>query len=105
MVLSGCLGPRGDGYVPDRAMTEEEAEGYPQAQIATFAETAADMLCAITLNDVEEAVGIARAARKAGMPLALSFTVETDGHFPTGKDYRTPSRRWTWSPHLIPLII
>lgn len=26
MVISGCLGPRGDGYNPSRAMSAEEAE-------------------------------------------------------------------------------
>ena len=67
-------------------MTEEEAEGYHREQIATFAGTAADMVCAITMNYAEEAVGVARAAQRAGMPVALSFTVETDGRLPTGPD-------------------
>ena len=85
VVISGCVGPRGDGYVPGKEMTEEEAERYHLEQIATFAGTAADMVCAITMNYVQEAVGIARAAKKAGMPVALSFTVETDGKLPTGQ--------------------
>lgn len=85
VVISGCLGPRGDGYVPDRAMSEQEAQAYHQAQVETFAGSAADMLCAITMNYVEEAVGIARAAQRAGMPVAISFTVETDGNLPTGQ--------------------
>ena len=37
------------------------------------------------MNYAEEASGIARAAREAGMPVALSFTVETDGRLPTGQ--------------------
>lgn len=85
VVISGCLGPRGDGYVPDRAMSAQEAENYHQAQIATFAGSAADMVCAITMNYMEEAVGIARAAQRALMPVAISFTVETDGKLPTGQ--------------------
>src|SRR5262245_5949529 len=28
IVISGCIGPRGDGYVPDRAMSAREAEDY-----------------------------------------------------------------------------
>ncbi len=85
VVVSGCLGPRGDGYVPGRAMSEREAEAYHGEQIATFAGSAADMVCAITMNYAEEAAGIARAARRAAVPVAISFTVETDGKLPTGQ--------------------
>jgi homocysteine S-methyltransferase len=85
VVISGCVGPRGDGYVPSHAMTAEEAESYHRFQVDTFADTAADMVCAITMNYTAEAIGIARAARMAGMPVAISFTVETDGKLPTGQ--------------------
>jgi len=85
IVISGCVGPRGDGYVPDRAMSAADAEAYHREQIETFAASAADMVCAITMNYVEEAIGIARAAQHAKMPVAISFTVETDGKLPTGQ--------------------
>ena len=88
VVVSGCLGPRGDGYVPDSAMSEQEAEVYHQAQVESFAASTADMVCAITMNYVEEAVGIARAARRVRMPVAISFTVETDGRLPTGQSLK-----------------
>ncbi|MFC3110735.1 homocysteine S-methyltransferase family protein [Undibacterium arcticum] len=89
MVISGCLGPRGDGYVPDRAMSEQEAETYHQAQVETLAGSAADMVCAITMNYVEEARGIVRAAQQVDMPVAISFTVETDGNLPSGQSLKT----------------
>lgn len=85
MVISGCVGPRGDGYSPDNVMSANEAEAYHAAQIGTFARTEADLVTAITMNYVEEAIGIARAARAAGMPAVISFTVETDGRLPTGQ--------------------
>ena len=85
VVISGCIGPRGDGYNPTHKMSEKDAEAYHEAQIETFAETAVDMVAAITMNYVEEAVGIVRAARRAGMPVAISFTVETDGRLPTSQ--------------------
>jgi homocysteine S-methyltransferase len=66
-------------------MTAKQAEAYHRPQAETFADSAADMLCAITMNYAEEAVGIARAARSVGMPVAISFTVETDGALPTGE--------------------
>ena len=80
--------PRGDGYVPDRALSADQAEAYHLPQIETFAGTAADMVCAITMNHADEAVGIARAARQAHMPVAISFTVETDGRLPTGQSLK-----------------
>jgi S-methylmethionine-dependent homocysteine/selenocysteine methylase len=85
MVISGCVGPRGDGYSPARVMPAAEAQAYHAEQIGIFADSAADMVSAITMNYVEEAIGIAHAAQEAGMPVAISFTVETDGHLPTGQ--------------------
>jgi S-methylmethionine-dependent homocysteine/selenocysteine methylase len=84
-VVSGCVGPRGDGYDPGIAMTPEEAERYHSVQIGTFATTSADQVTAITMTNAEEAIGIVRAASAAGIPAAISFTVETDGRLPTGQ--------------------
>jgi len=89
IVISGCVGPRGDGYVPGAAMPEADAETYHGDQIQTFADTAADMISAITMNYAAEAIGIVRAARRVGMPVAISFTVETDGRLPTGQSLRS----------------
>lgn len=85
MVVSGCIGPRGDGYVPGEIMSEETAEAYHSLQVDAFADAGADMVGAITMTNTSEAIGIARAARRAGMPVAISFTVETDGRLPTGQ--------------------
>ncbi len=85
IVISGCLGPRGDGYVPDSAMSAAHAAEYHRPQIETFAETAADLVTVLTMNYVEEAEGIAQAAKSADMPVVVSFTVETDGKLPTGQ--------------------
>lgn len=85
ILISGCIGPRGDGYTPDDAMTAAVAESYHREQVETFRESAADMISAITMNYTEEATGIVRAARECGMPVAISFTVETDGRLPTGQ--------------------
>ncbi|MGQ7791186.1 homocysteine S-methyltransferase family protein [Faunimonas sp. B44] len=84
IVISGCVGPRGDGYDPGRMMTADEAEDYHSAQVRTFAATDADMVTAITMTYPAEGAGIARAAKAAGLPVAISFTVETDGRLPTG---------------------
>ena len=86
-VISGAIGPRGDGYKAGN-MDAEEAEAYHGAQIAAFAGTNADMVSAYTLTNINEAIGIARAAKGHGMPCAISFTVETDGKLVTGKTLR-----------------
>jgi S-methylmethionine-dependent homocysteine/selenocysteine methylase len=85
MVVSGCIGPRGDGYDPGAAMSIDEAHDYHASQIGAFAESEADMVTAITMTNANEANGVVRAAVAAGMPVAVSFTVETDGRLPTGQ--------------------
>ncbi len=85
-VISGNLGPRGDGYVAGHRMAVDEAESYHGAQIAAFAQTSADLITAMTMNYVEEAIGAARAAAAYDMPAVISFTVETDGRLPSGQD-------------------
>jgi len=85
LVISGCLGPRGDGYDPGAVMTPDEAEAYHTAQIQVFADTGADLATALTMTNAAEAIGITRAASAAGLPVVISFTLETDGRLPTGQ--------------------
>jgi homocysteine S-methyltransferase len=88
IVVNGVVGPRGDGYRADARMSAAEAQAYHARQIDAFAATAADMVTAVTMTYPDEAVGIARAARAAGLPVAISFTVETDGRLPSGDTLR-----------------
>jgi len=85
IVISGCMGPRGDGYSADITMTGTEAKSYHRTQIATFRETEADMVAAFTIPYIAEGIGIALAARSEEMPVVISFTVETDGRLPSGE--------------------
>jgi S-methylmethionine-dependent homocysteine/selenocysteine methylase len=85
VVINGVVGPRGDGYRVDARMDEAEAERYHRAQIETFRDTEADMISAITMTYSAEATGIARAAKACGLPVVISFTVETDGRLPSGE--------------------
>ncbi|MCQ1572766.1 homocysteine S-methyltransferase family protein [Neorhizobium galegae] len=84
IVLNGVIGPRGDGY-KDGNMEPLAAEDYHAFQAEAFADSEADMISAITMNNVGEAVGIVRASKRAGMPCVVSFTVETDGRLVNGK--------------------
>lgn len=84
IVISGNLGPRGDGYRIDRRMSVAAAHDYHLAQIATFSGTEADMVAAVTLTYPDEAIGIVDAAAACEMPVVISFTLETDGRLPSG---------------------
>lgn len=85
VVISGCIGPRGDGYNVSEKMTAEDARKYHLEQIETLSETQADLVSAFTINYTEEAVGISQAAEAAGIPAVISFTVGTDGRLPSGQ--------------------
>ena len=85
VVTSGSVGPRRDAYQADTAMTPGEAEAYHSSQLRTLAEASIDMATAYTLTNVPEAIGIAGAAAGSGLPVAISFTVETDGRLPSGE--------------------
>ena len=84
VLICGCIGPRGDAYDGTVRMSPEEAEAYHARQVRVFAETDADLISGLTMPTVEEALGIARAAVAAFMPVVISFTVETDGRLPSG---------------------
>ncbi|MGF6155756.1 homocysteine S-methyltransferase [Ensifer sp. KUDG1] len=84
IVLSGAIGPRGDGYRLGR-MSADEAEDYHGPQISAFAASDADIVGAYTLTSIDEATGIARAAQSHGMPCSIAFTVETNGRLPDGR--------------------
>ena len=92
-VISGNLGPRGDGYRAETRMSADEARRYHATQIETFAGTHADLVTAATLNYVDEAIGVVRAAKDADMPVVVSFTTETDGALPSGETLADAVRR------------
>ncbi|MDP3263316.1 MAG: homocysteine S-methyltransferase family protein [Tabrizicola sp.] len=84
-VLNGVIGPSGDGYALDRALSGTEAQARHQPQMDALADAGVELVTAVTMTHSGEAVGIARAAIAAGMPVAVSFTVETDGRLPSGE--------------------
>ncbi|MFN3161758.1 MAG: homocysteine S-methyltransferase family protein [Rubinisphaera brasiliensis] len=87
-VVSGNLGPRFDGYKADRVMTPQEAAAYHGDQVETLRDAGVDCITAMTITNSNEAAGIAIAAREAGMPAVVSFTVETDGRLPSEETMR-----------------
>lgn len=84
VVVSGCIGPRGDAYSDLGSMHNDEAERYHQTQVALLAASGVDLVSALTITNTAEAIGIARAARACNIPVVISFTVEKDGALPDG---------------------
>jgi len=79
VVIAGVVGPRGDGYTERTRQSQGQAADYHFRQVSVLAGTEADYITALSLTYSDEAVGMARAAEASGMPIVVSFTVETDG--------------------------
>lgn len=88
IVLNGLIGPRGDAYAPDAVVAADAAERYHATQLGWLADTEVDMVTAMTFTQSDEAIGAVRAAGAVGLPIVVSFTVETDGSLPTGEPLR-----------------
>lgn len=85
IVVNGVIGPRGDGYVADAPDSAADAASYHALQAEALAAGGVDMLSAVTMTNSAEALGVAMAGERAGLPVAISFTVETDGRLPNGE--------------------
>ena len=85
VIVNGVIGPRGDGYVLEDAMRRDEAETFHAPQIRALARGGVELVSAITMTYSAEAIGVARAAIAEGIPVVISFTVETDGRLPSGQ--------------------
>ena len=88
VLVTGVVGPRGDGYVPDAVTDADELADYHSGQLASFKTAGADLATVLTLTGPDEALGLVAAARSVGLPIAISFTVETDGRLPDGTTLR-----------------
>jgi homocysteine S-methyltransferase len=85
VVVSGCIGPRGDGYDPGELLEPDTAEAYHRPQIDAFLSAGADRVTMLTATHAGEAIGVVRAAARARIPVVIAFTVETDGRLPSGQ--------------------
>jgi homocysteine S-methyltransferase len=85
VLVSGNIGPRGDGYDPEELDTPEFAEAYHHPQIDSFVAAGADRVTMLTATHPGEAIGVVRAANAAGIDAVIAFTVETDGRLPNGQ--------------------
>jgi len=89
IVISGNVGPAGDGYVTGATMSTEEATELHSLQAEAFEAAGADMVTAITMTYPEEAIGVVKASQRVGLPVVIGFTTETDGCLPNGQSLRS----------------
>ncbi len=85
LLISGNVGPRGDGYIADQVMETDEATAFHRWQMPLLAEAGVDLVSAYTISVAAEAIGITQAASEQGLPVVISFTLETDGRLPSGQ--------------------
>jgi len=84
ILIQGLIGPRGDAYERNETITENEAEDYHSVQLETLKKANVDSALAITFNNIPESVGVARAAAKIGVPLAISLTLDSNSKLHSG---------------------
>jgi S-methylmethionine-dependent homocysteine/selenocysteine methylase len=85
ILISGCIGPRFDGYVFEKAMTAEQSKEFNSLQIKVLKEACADFVSVLTMTNIDEALGVALAAQEHEIDVVVSFTVELDGNLPSGE--------------------
>lgn len=84
ILINGVVGPHGDAYAPDQILSATAAQDYHRRQVEVLAASGVDLVSAVTISSLGESIGIAKAAQAVDVPVALSFTVETDGRLISG---------------------
>jgi S-methylmethionine-dependent homocysteine/selenocysteine methylase len=84
ILINGMIGPRGDAYDANQTITENEAEDYHSVQLNTLKNADVDLVLAMTFNNIPESIGVAKAAAKVGLPLAISLSLDSSSRLNTG---------------------
>ena len=77
--VGGYIGCKNDCYRPREGLSAAEGEEFHWWQIERLARAGVDFLMAATLPNIGEAIGIARAMERTGVPYIISFVIGTDG--------------------------
>lgn len=85
ILINGLVGPAGDAYAPDTPLATQDARLIHAPQIHALGRAGVDMISAMTLTHAAEAIGIVQAAQDIDCPVVIAFTLETDGHLPSGQ--------------------
>jgi S-methylmethionine-dependent homocysteine/selenocysteine methylase len=88
LLIAGVVGPRGDAYALNRSVSAEEAEEYHSVQLETLKAAEVDMVWAATFNNIPEAVGVSKASAQMGLPVCMSFTLDSTHRLNSGPSLR-----------------
>ncbi len=78
IIIGGMLGCKNDCYKPDEGLSVSEAQTFHTWQIEQLVLGGVDCLIAVTLPNVDEALGIAKAMESTGIPYIISFVISRD---------------------------
>ncbi|MCE3268377.1 MAG: homocysteine methyltransferase [Burkholderiales bacterium] len=77
--IGGPIGSMNDAYSVDPYLTAEIAKQYHQEQVSIFAEAKVDVIYAVTISNVIEALGIALAAQETTTDYLIGFFLNQNG--------------------------
>lgn len=82
--IGGMIGCKNDCYLPDEGLTVSAAQQFHTWQIEQLVQGSVDFLIAVTLPNVQEALGIAHAMEITDVPYIISFVITRDGYVMDG---------------------
>ena len=82
--IGGMIGCKNDCYKPEQALSAAQAEQFHAWQLEQLGIGGVDFLIAETLPEINEAIGIARAMARTGLPYIISFVISRQGRMLDG---------------------
>lgn len=79
MFIGGLMGCKGDSYTGSGALSVSSAEEFHSWQANLFKRAEVDFLYSGIMPCISEAMGMANAMAKTGLPYIISFTLRCDG--------------------------
>lgn len=84
MYAGGLMGCKGDAYKATEVLSSDESQEFHFWQANEFKKAGADFLYAGIMPALPEAIGMARAMEKTGLPYIISFMIRKDGRLIDG---------------------
>ncbi len=77
--IAGMISCKNDCYQPNQGLSTQEAKQFHQWQIDALVGAKVDLLLAVTLPNINEAIGIAQSMEITNVPYIISFVITRDG--------------------------
>ncbi|MBD0777619.1 homocysteine S-methyltransferase family protein [Maribacter sp. ANRC-HE7] len=86
ILIGGTVGPKNDCYTPSVGLSAKEAEEFHAWQLLELQKGGVDFIIAETIPNIQEALGLARAAAKLEIDYIISFVISRNGKILDGTD-------------------